>query len=129
MQARIESSRLLKLLNCHSLLDLLQAAAITRAVHWRQVDPKKDIKSQILESIKGSADLSEKLENPIAKDDDPSKPKHVKDWEDFLDQVEDGFGFETGIEDAQTPYGRSRDRRPRIRQIGDNIGQAGKPNG
>jgi hypothetical protein len=111
------------------LLDLLQAAAITRAVHWRQVDPKKDIKSQILESIKGSADLSEKLENPLAKEDDPSKPKHSKDWEDFLDQVEDGFGFETGIEDAQTPYGRSRERRPRIRQIGDNIGQAGKPNG
>lgn len=111
------------------LLDLLQAAAITRAVHWRQVDPKKDIKSQILESIKGSADLSDKLENPLAKEDDPSKPKHSKDWEDFLDQVEDGFGFETGIEDAQTPYGRSRERRPRIRQIGDNIGQAGKPNG
>jgi hypothetical protein len=109
------------------ILDLLQAAAIIRAVHWRQVDPKKDVKNQILSQLKGSADLSERITNvkAVAADSDTTQ-KSKDSWEDKLDQYENGFGFATGIEDANTPYGRDREQRPRIRQIGDNIAQAGK---
>jgi hypothetical protein len=109
------------------ILDLLQAAAIIRAVHWRQVDPKKDVKNQILSQLKGSADLSERITNvkAVAADSDTTQ-KSKDSWEDKLDQYENGLGFATGIEDANTPYGRDREQRPRIRQIGDNIAQAGK---
>lgn len=108
-------------------LDLLQAAAITRAVHWRQVYPKSDVKKQILSQIKGSAELSEKITNVKAVSvNGEAKEKGKESWEDKLDQYENGFGFATGIEDANTPYGRDRERRPRIRQIGDDIAQAGK---
>ena len=108
------------------LLDLLQAAAITRAVHWRQVNPKNDIKEQILSQLRGSVDLSEKITNVKAVAADGDTPPKKESWEDKLDQYENGFGFSTGIEDANTPYGRDREQRPRIRQIGDNIAQAGK---
>ena len=108
-------------------LDLLQAAAIIRAVHWRQVDPRNDVKKQILSQLKGSAELSEKVTNVKAVSvDGETKEKSKESWEDELDQYENGFGFTTGIENANTPYGRDRERRPRIRQIGDNIAQAGK---
>ncbi|MEG4634769.1 hypothetical protein QUB56_35385, partial [Microcoleus sp. AR_TQ3_B6] len=106
------------------ILDLLQAAAIIRAVHWRQVNPKNDIKKQILSQLKGSVDLSEKITNVKTADGDTAPTK--ESWEDKLDQYENGFGFSTGIENANTPYGRDREQRPRIRQIGDNIAQAGK---
>jgi len=107
-------------------LDLLQAAAITRAVHWRQVNPKSNIKEQILSQLRGSVDLSEKITNVKAVVADGDTPPKKESWEDKLDQYENGFGFSTGIENANTPYGRDRERRPRIRQIGDNIAQAGK---
>ena len=108
-------------------LDLLQAAAIIRAVHWRQVDPKNDVKKQILAQLRGSAELLEKITNVKAVAvDDGTKESQTESWEDKLDQYENGFGFATGIENANTPYGRDRERRPRIRQIGDNIAQAGK---
>jgi hypothetical protein len=109
-----------------SILDLLGAAAIVRAVHWRQVDPKKDVKKQILSQLRVSADLSEKITNVKAVVADGDTPPKKESWEDKLDQFENGFGFSTGIENANTPYGRDRERRPRIRQIGDNIAQAGK---
>jgi len=108
------------------LLDLLQAAAIIRAVNWRQVDPKSDVKKQILSQLKRSADLSERISNVKAVAVDGDTPQKKESWEDKLDAIENGFGFSTGIEDASTPYGRDRERRPRIRQIGDNIAQAGK---
>jgi hypothetical protein len=108
------------------LLDLLQAAAITRAVHWRQVNPKNDIKEQILSQLRGSVDLSERITNVKAVATADDTPPKKESWEDKLDQFENGFGFSTGIENANTPYGRDRERRPRIRQIGDNIAQAGK---
>jgi hypothetical protein len=113
-------------LNATLLLDLLQAAAIIRAVHWRQVDPKNDVKKQILSQLRGSVDLSEKITNVKAVAADGDTPPKKESWEDKLDQYENGFGFSTGIENANTPYGRDRERRPRIRQIGDNIAQAGK---
>jgi hypothetical protein len=49
-------------------------------------------------------------------------------FEDFIDSVEDGFRNTTGVTDVQNPYGKPPNRRPRIRQIGDNISQAGADN-
>jgi hypothetical protein len=108
--------------------DLLQAAAIIRAVHWQRIDTKRDTKSQLLGLLKGSVDLANTLTNTVAKDDDDGETKFMPkdDFEDFVDKVEDGFRNETGVTDTQNPYGRTPDRRPRIRQIGDNIAQAGE---
>lgn len=43
------------------LQELLQAAAIIRAVHWRQVDPKKDVAKQILSDINYEDDYINKV--------------------------------------------------------------------
>ncbi|MGB3761272.1 MAG: hypothetical protein WBA07_33675 [Rivularia sp. (in: cyanobacteria)] len=40
-----------------ALLELLQSAAIIRAKHWKQVDQKKDVKSQILSNLLQNKDL------------------------------------------------------------------------
>ncbi|MEG4944637.1 hypothetical protein [Microcoleus sp. F4-D5] len=109
-------------------LDLLQAAAIVRAVHWQRIDTKKDTKSQLLGILKGSLDLANSIKNPTRPTDGSEEQKPKEDFEDFLDNAEDGFRNVTGITDMQNPYGKTPDRRPRIRQIGDNIAQAGGNN-
>jgi len=106
--------------------DLLQGAAIIRAVHWQRIDTKSDTKSQLLNILKGSVDLAATItrpQNPNGENNESFNPE--KDFEDFIDSVEDGFRNTTGITDGQNPYGKSPDRRPRIRQIGDNVAQAG----
>jgi hypothetical protein len=111
-------------------LDLLQAAAVIRAVHWQQIDTKKDTKSQLLGLLKGSVDLANSIKNPTKPTDggEGEKPNPAQNFEDFLDSAESGFTNTTGITDVQNPYGKTPDRRPRIRQIGDNISQAGDKN-
>ena len=108
------------------LLDLLQAAAIIRAVHWQKIDSKKDTKTQLLNLLKGSVDLVGLVSNPKKSTDGEEKNfDPAQNFEDFIDSVEDGFRNTTGITDIQNPYGKTPERRPRIRQIGDNISQAG----
>lgn len=109
-------------------LDLLQAAAVIRAVHWQRIDTKKDTKSQLLGILKGSLDLANSIKNPTKPTDGEEKPNPAQNFEDFLDSAESGFTNTTGITDIQNPYGKTPDRRPRIRQIGDNISQAGGDN-
>jgi len=104
-------------------LDLLQAAAIVRAAHWQRIDTKQDTKGQILARLKGIAELSKSVKNPTS---DKIQPKRAEDFEDFIDTVEDGFRNVAGIADPENPYGKTPDRRPRIRQIGEDISQAGK---
>lgn len=106
-------------------LDLLQAAAIIRAVHWQRIDTKKDTKTQLLELLKGSASLANSVKNPTIPADGTAQPNSTQDFEDFIDTVEDGFRNVTGVADPENPYGKTPDRRPRIRQIGENISQAG----
>ncbi|MEG5048658.1 hypothetical protein [Microcoleus sp. B4-C1] len=109
-------------------LDLLQAAAVIRAVHWQRIDTKKDTKSQLLALLKGTVDLAKSIKNPTNPTGDDGQEKTTDSFEDSLDKMENGFTTVTGITDTQNPYGRTVDRRPRIRQIGDNIAQAGKDN-
>ncbi len=111
-------------------LDLLQAAAIIRAVHWQKIDTKTDTKSQLLNILRGSVDLAASIAKPQSSNGDSGEKTFnpEKNFEDFIDSVEDGFRNTTGITDGQNPYGKSPDRRPRIRQIGDNVAQAGGNN-
>jgi hypothetical protein len=104
-------------------LDLLQAAAIIRAVHWQRIDTKQDTKGQILAQLRGIAGLASSVKNPTPAGE--TQPKHTENFEDFIDTVEDGFRNVTGVADPENPYNRTPDRRPRIRQIGENISQAG----
>ncbi len=110
------------------LLDLLQAAAVIRAVHWQKIDSKTDTKSQLLSLLKGTVDLAGIITSPKKSNDGEKKFDPTQNFEDFLDSAEDGFRNTTGITDIQNPYGKTPDRRPRIRQIGDNISQAGGDN-
>jgi hypothetical protein len=105
-------------------LDLLQAAAIIRAVHWQRIDTKRDTKSQLLDVLKSSVGLVNSINSPT-KSDGTAKPNSKQDFEDFIDTVEDGFRNVAGVTDSENPYGKTPDRRPRIRQVGDNISQAG----
>jgi len=111
-------------------LDLLQAAAIIRAVHWQKIDSKTDTKSQLLNILKGSVNLAVSIAKPQNPNGDNGEKTFDpdKDFEDFIDSVEDGFRNTTGITDIQNPYGKPPNQRPRIRQIGDNISQAGGGN-
>ncbi|WP_445173784.1 hypothetical protein [Microcoleus sp.] len=106
-------------------LDLLQAAAIIRAVHWQKIDAKKDTKLQLLELLKGNVGLANSIKNPTIPANGTGQSNSTQDFEDFLDTVEDGFRNVTGVADPENPYGKTPDRRPRIRQIGENISQAG----
>ena len=106
-------------------LDLLQAAAITRAVHWQKIDSKNDTKTQLLNLLKGTVDLAGLMTNAKKGSNGENKFDPAQNFEDFIDSVEDGFRNTTGISDIQNPYGRTPDRRPRIREIGDNLSEAG----
>jgi hypothetical protein len=110
-------------------LDLLQAAAIIRAVHWQKIDSKNDTKTQLLDLLKGTVDLAGLITNPKKGSDGQEKKfDPSQNFEDFIDSVEDGFRNTTGTSDIQNPYGRTPDRRPRIREIGDNLSEAGGNN-
>jgi hypothetical protein len=110
-------------------LDLLQAAAITRAVHWQRINTKTDTKSQLLNILKESANLATSLAKPQSQHGDGEKTFDPENnFEDFLDSVENGFRDTTGVTDIQNPYGKPPNRRPRVRQVGDNISQAGEDN-
>jgi len=106
------------------LLDLLQAAAIIRAVHWERIDTTQNTKTQLLNRLKGIATLADSVKNPTPANSE-AQPKPTQNFEDFIDTVEDGFRNISGIADSQNPYGKTPDRRPLIRQIGENISQAG----
>lgn len=59
----------------HHLHELLQAAAIIRAVHWRQVNPKGDARQQILNNIL----KQNKLKNEVNKVDNEELKALIKE--------------------------------------------------
>lgn len=98
------------------MTELLFAAAITRAVHYRKVsgDPKDELKRRFMDLIKFA---DNPLEPPSSGDEDRPKPK--TDFDDFMEQVETGFMNTAGIDDPSKPYGRPFEERPRIRELGN----------
>lgn len=95
-----------------NLNDLLQAAAIIRAVHWRKLDPNNDMKDQIVNLIKGFASVSDIVGNKKKDADGKS------DFDRFMEDAETGFTNQPGITDTEHPYGRNYSERPKIREIG-----------
>ncbi len=84
------------------LAELLQAAAIIRAVYWRKLDPRGDLKTQIRQNIRGQGDF---IDEAAAGGNDDA-------WAEYLRQVEQGFRDATG---DSTPYNRPPAEGPQIR--------------
>ncbi|MBW4482910.1 MAG: hypothetical protein KME14_10235 [Tildeniella torsiva UHER 1998/13D] len=85
------------------LAELLQAAAIIRAVYWRKLDARGDIKTQLRQNIRGQGDFIDKAATGDGND---------SDWEEYLRQVAEGFRGVTG--DAN-PYNRPPEEGPQIK--------------
>lgn len=83
--------------------ELLQAAAIIRAVYWRKLDTKGDLKTQIRGNIRGQGDFIDKAAAGDGSD---------SDWEAYLKQVAEGFRGVTG--DAN-PFNRPPTEGPQIK--------------
>lgn len=94
------------------LTELLQAAAIIRAVHFRKFDVKGDVKGDVAKLIKGLVATSD-LINDAGKND-----QGADRFDDFLEDAERGFTTASGITDTDHPYGRNFNERPRIKEIG-----------
>lgn len=85
------------------LAELLQAAAIIRAVYWRKLDARGDIKTQLRQNIRGQGDFIDKAAAGDGNDND---------WEEYLKQVAEGFRGRTG---DSNPYGRPPTEGPQIK--------------
>lgn len=96
-----------------NMQDLLHAAAIIRAVHWRKFKNDDTLKEQFIDLIKGYAGINQKLSG----DEKDSNGKD--DLDRFLDDAERGFIDSAGITDSTHPYGRNYAERPHIRRIGN----------
>lgn len=85
------------------LAELLQAAAIIRAVYWRKLDARGDIKTQLRQNIRGQGDFIDQAADSGGSD---------SDWEAYLKQVAEGFRGRTG---EDNPYGRPPTEGPQIK--------------
>lgn len=88
---------------------LYQMAQIIKAVHFRKLDHKGDMKQQILDLVKFASQYLGKVEGGEI---DPSGNKK-DDFQDWLEDAETEFSRKTGI-NTQNPYGRPYDQRPRL---------------
>ncbi len=95
------------------LLKLKHAAAVIEGVFFREVNPRGDVKADIIERVKSYAKTQGYLED---NDND------YKDFDIKMERIERGFIDEPGITDATKPYGKDFEHRPRIRVIGQNQG-------
>jgi hypothetical protein len=103
----------------HILAELLQAAAIIRAVFWRKIDPKQDFEQQIRDNVESKSEFldSEQFRNGLSN----------SDWEEYLRQVENGFVEYRNIRESngvpqageEAPYNRGPESRPKIKDISD----------
>lgn len=81
------------------LNELLQAAAIIKAVHYRKIDPN-DVEGSIRRNVEAQADFPER-------DRENQDENENSDWNQYLQNVETGFSQEQ-------PYGRNPEERPKI---------------
>jgi hypothetical protein len=88
------------------LAELLHAAAIIRAVYWRKLDPRSDLRRQIEENLRAQSQFV---------DDEQERGSTNSAWEAYLRQVEEGFRASTG---DTSPYNRNPNEGPQIRDIG-----------
>lgn len=88
---------------------LYQMAQIIKAVHFRKLDHKGDMKQQIVDLVKFASQYVGKVEDGEI---DPSGNKK-DDFQDWLEDAETEFSRKTGI-NTQNPYGRPYEQRPRL---------------
>lgn len=89
------------------LTDLLQAAAIIRAVYGERVNSGGNLTQQIIDLVKS--------QSSILDDDTASDGSGQTNWEKWKELVELGFNKP---DSAGQPYGRDFDERPKIREFG-----------
>ena len=110
------------------LYPVLELAAMWKAQNFRNLgtqSPKSKIKEMIELGLKAtdlakgvlSDDEKKRYEDALKNGENPEPPKK-KDFNDFLEEVENGFTSQERITDNVNPYGYPRDNRPRIREIG-----------
>jgi hypothetical protein len=93
------------------LSTLIEAARITKAQSFRTIDAQGNIKQQLTDIIKRGGDFLDNENEP----DDDGKTK----FERWLENIEQGFTNEPGVEETDRPYGKDRSRRPKIRKVGE----------
>lgn len=104
-----------------ALQPLLEMASRWNAQNYRNVGTDNTI-ARLKEILAAGGDLAEIIlsetgispPEPAAEGEAPSS----SEFEQFLEKVENGFTITPGISDTQNPYGRDRERRPRIKEIG-----------
>ncbi len=95
------------------LRPLLEAAGVIMAVHtvrYKQNTTDEQLKAILKREVRKYS--TEGVGDTVSGGDTGA------DWDIWLDRLEEGFGNE-GATDPLNPYGRSRDRRPLIREIGE----------
>jgi hypothetical protein len=85
------------------MAELLQAAAIIRAVYWQKLDTKGDLQQQLQSQIQQQSDFL---------DEQATRKANTSDWDQFKADVESGFATRNGTD---TPYGRDAQHAPKIR--------------
>lgn len=102
------------------LKELLAAAAVIKAVHYRKYRGSQDLKDQVKNRFKELINLAEKgSPNPSDSDDSGSR----SDFDTFVEDVESGFANTAGISDTLNPYGKPYSQRPKIRELGNTSDQ------
>lgn len=102
------------------LKELLAAAAVIKAVHYRKYRGSQDLKDQVKNRFKELINLAEKgSPNPSDSDDSGSR----SDFDTFVEDVESGFANTAGVSDTLNPYGKPYSQRPKIRELGNTSDQ------
>lgn len=103
---------------------LKHAASIIKAVYFRKLDHKGDMKQQLIDLVKQAAQYSGKVTSGEIK---PGGGK-TDEFEKWCEDAETEFSRQTGI-NTQQPYGRPYDQRPRITILNPDGGTANPPSG
>lgn len=90
---------------------LLEAASIVKAVHFRRLDVKGDVKGQILDLLKKSLDVGKKVNG------NEENAEGDNSFDQFRQEVEEGFINTPGVKNTTNPYGRPFEDRPRIKDV------------
>lgn len=100
--------------------ELKQAAAIIRAVHWRKLDPKKDMGKQVMDYLNLGLQIADRLpglkEKFAAEQSGGGGGEDAPDrWDAWLEKIEEEWATELGRDDG------NRSDRPRIREVGRDL--------
>lgn len=111
------------------LAPLLELAAMWKAQNFRKTgtsDPAAKLRDILRNGTNFINAIDNFRDNPPAPSnqdpDAPIPPKPLNDWDQTLEDIEQGFISKSGISDTLHPYGRELERRPRIREIGTDTG-------